>query len=217
MIPKEEVPDMILVCNNIPKFKNGIQEEVVQRVVLFEFLNKFRGTPKVNPDLEKEILANEDEMQWLIYNGIKAYKSMIQSTADKIDFKARVDEIKTRELLGKHTNPIPYILPMLVKKTEDYIKDEDAIIAKELNELIVFVAKKKGLSINKIDDQGNIPPRFLAESIRQYFELEKWEPGPRTINEKSVRVYPNLYKHEDYAYWLEMKIKEEEGDKNNPN
>ena len=25
MIPKEEVPDMILVCNNMPEFKNGIE------------------------------------------------------------------------------------------------------------------------------------------------------------------------------------------------
>lgn len=217
MIPKEEVPDMILVCNNMPKFKNGFEEAIVQRVVLFEFLNRFRGTKKVNLNLEEEILAEPDNMEWLIYNGIKAYKSMIQSDAKKIDFKARVDEKTTRNLLGKHTNPIPYILPMLVKTTEEYIPEKDAIIAKELNELIVFVAKKKGLSINKIDDHGHIPPRFLVESIREYFEFENWKSGPRTIEGESVRVYPNLYKHEDYANWLEMKKKEEEEDENNPN
>lgn len=217
MIPKEEVPDMILVCNNIPKFKNGIQEEVVQRVVLFEFLNKFRGTEKANPDLEKEILADDDEMEWLIYNGIEAYRSMIQSNSDKIDFKARVDEETTRKLLGKHTNPITYILPMLVKTTDEDLSSENPIITNELNKLIVFVAKKKGVSINKLDDAGNIPARYLAETIRKYFDFEYWEPEPKTIDGKTVRVYPKLYQHPDYNVWLDKMNKEKEESKNKNN
>ena len=60
MIPKEEVPDMILVCNNVPKFKDGIDEAVVQRVVMFEFLNRFRGTDDDIKNLIKEILENNE-------------------------------------------------------------------------------------------------------------------------------------------------------------
>ena len=77
MIPRDEVPDMVLVCNNIPKFKDGIEEAIVQRVVMFEFLNKFRGTEKMNANLLNEILADKEEMEWLIYNGIEKYKKMI--------------------------------------------------------------------------------------------------------------------------------------------
>lgn len=171
MIPKEEVPDMILVCNNVPKFKDGIDEAVVQRVVMFEFLNRFRGTDDVNENLLKEILRNDEEMEWLIYNGIESYKSMVESGED---FKARIDEKKTRELLGKHTDPITYVLPTLVKSTvtED-IRLEDPIIAKELNELIIYPCNKKGLSITDLDDHGHIKAHVLADKIRTYFEFEK--------------------------------------------
>ena len=201
---------MILVCNNIPKFKNGIQEEVVQRVVLFEFLNRFRGTSRANPDLEKEILADDDEMEWLIYNGIEAYRYMIQSNADKIDFKARVDEEITRNLLGKHTDPITYILPKLVQRI--YGGGEDAIKTWELNKLILFLAKKEGLSINKLDNQGRIQATHLANTIRHYFDFENnWTTKliPGEDGEK-VRIYPNLCKTDDYDE-IFTKMKEEDG------
>ena len=55
-------------------------------------------------------------MEWLIYNGIEAYRAMMQSTAKNIDFKARVDEETTRKLLGTHTDTVTYILPKLVER-----------------------------------------------------------------------------------------------------
>ena len=211
MIPKEEVPDMILVCNNMPEFKNGIEEAIVQRVVLFEFLNQFRGTEKVNLNLEEEILAEPDNMEWLIYNGIEAYRAMIQSSAKKIDFKARVDEETTRKLLGKHTDPVTYILPKLVERA--YKKeDEDSIRTWELNELILFLAKKEGVSINKLDNKGRIQPKYLAETIRSYFDFgPNWTTASYSGNEK-IRIYPNLCRTNEYCGFLsEMnKAKEEE-------
>lgn len=206
MIPKEEVPDMILVCNNIPKFEDGIEEEVVQRVVMFEFLNRFRGTDDDNKNLLKEILENNEEMEWLIYNGIKAYKKMVES---KKDFKARINEDKTRELIGKHTDPITYVLPTLVKSTVTEV--EDPIIANELNELIRYLCGKKGMSINELDDHGHIKARVLAEKIRTYFEFDhNWTTESKYISElgKSTTIYPKIYKTEYYNNLLEQMEKD---------
>ena len=201
MIPKEEVPDMILVCNNMPEFKNGIEEAIVQRVVLFEFLNQFRGTEKVNLNLEEEILAEPDNMEWLIYNGIEAYRAMIQSSAKKIDFKARVDEETTRKLLGKHTDPIPYILPKLVERA--YKKeDEDPIRTWELNELILFLAKKEGVSINKLDNKGRIQAKYLVETIRSYFDFGPDWTTATYSGDKKIRIYPNLCRTNEYCGFL---------------
>lgn len=215
MIPKEEVPDMILVCNNVPKFKEGIEEEIVQRVVIFEFLNRFRGTDNDNTNLLKEILEDEEEMEWLIFNGIKAYKKMIQKGND---FKARVDEKKTRKLLGKHSDPITFVLPDFVKATKDDITDEDPIIAKELNALIRYQVKKKGMSITDLDNHGRIKARVLVEKIRKCFELDNnWTTKSEYIPdlEKSVTVYPNLYKTAEYDDILkEMKKEGEEQEEN---
>lgn len=208
MIPKEEVPDMILVCNNIPKFEDGIEGEIVQRVVMFEFLNRFRGTNDDNKNLLKEILENDEEMEWLIYNGIEAYRKMVEANKD---FKARIDEKKTRELLGKHTDPITYVLPKLVKSTatED-IRLEDPIIAKELNELIIYLCNKKGMSINELDDHGHIKAQVLADKIRTYFEFDNWTTKSKYISElgKSTTVYPNIYKTEHYDGILEQMKKD---------
>ena len=217
MIPKEEVPDMILVCNNVPKFKNGFEEEVVERVVIFEFLNKFRGTKKQNKNLLKDILANPEEMEWLIYKGIEAYKTMIQNNKD---FKARVDRNKTRKLLGKHTDPISFVLPKLVKTTNDDISTEDSIIANELNSLIIFLVDKEGMSITDLNEKGQIKPRVLAEKIRSFFEFDNdWTTKSEYIKDlgKSVTVYPNLYKTTEYDIVLkemeEVKKEKEETEK----
>ena len=72
-----------------------------------------------NPNLLNEILADPEEMEWLIFNGVTAYEKMAKNNGD---FKARIGSKKARELLGKHTDPIPYILPKLVEYSDDVIK-----------------------------------------------------------------------------------------------
>lgn len=194
---------MILVCNNIPKFKEGIEDAFVQRIVLFEFLNQFRGTDKQNPNLENEILEDPEEMEWLIYNGINAYKEMIQGNGD---FKARIDEDEIRKLLGKHINPIPYILNQLVSYSKEDTTMEEPIPTVELNNLIQYVAKIEGLAITKINDSEQINPHYLASQIRATFELDnKWTTKPQYVAqiEKSVNTYPQLYKKPQYNNWLE--------------
>lgn len=216
MLPKEEVSDFLTVCNNIPVFIDGFEEAIVQRVVLFEFLNRFRGTDKQDAKLEDKILANDSEMEWLLYNGIEAYKKMIMEGRD---FKARISEVKTRELLGKHTDPIAYIIPKLVKYTDmDLTGTEDTIKTDELNKLIIFVAKKEGLNITNLDKKGRISSKTLLKEIRSEFDLDKhyttdsikeYDNG----NRKSVRIYPHLYKSENYNHYLEQMELEETSNK----
>lgn len=221
MLPKEEVPDFVTVCNNIPVFKDGFEEATVQRVVLFEFLNRFRGTTKQDSKLEDKILANDSEMEWLLYNGIEAYRKMIEEGRD---FNARVSETKTRELLGKHTDPIAYIIPKLVRYTDmDLTGTEDTIKTDELNRLIRFVAKKEGLNITNLDKKGRISSKTLLKEIRLEFDLDS-NYTTDTIKEfdkngnerKSVRIYPYLYKSSEYNTYLKQ-MEEEESSNNEKN
>ena len=211
LIPKEEVPDMILFCNNIPKFKDGIEEAIVQRAIIFEFRNRFRNTERVKPNLLKEILSDPQEMEWLIYNGIEAYKKMINEGRD---FKARVDDEETRELLGRHTDPISHILPKLVKYSDEDLSSEEPVVAKELNKLILRVANCEGYSISHIDTNGLINDKYLASEIREVFELDSsWTTKLANVEgyENSVTIYPKLYKTPDYGeLWEETKPSEDE-------
>lgn len=217
ILPKEEVPDMVTVCNNIPRFKEGFDESLLQRAIIFEFLNKFRNTENQNEKLEEEILSNEEEMEFLIYKSIQAYKDMVENNRD---FKARVTEDKTMELLGKHTDPITYILPKLVKYNVNAEEDgEDYIIASELNQLVVYLGKKEGVNITGLNKEGQIKSNVLIGAIRREFSFDK---DYKTVskgcvyNEKTnkmdyARVYPYLCKTPEYNEYLkEMEETQEE-------
>lgn len=215
MIPKEEVPDMILFCNNIPDFADGFETAIIQRTVLFEFKNMFRGTDKQNKNLEKEILEDPEEMQWLIYNGIEAYKKMVET--DK-DFIARANEKTTLELLGKHSDPISHILEKLVVfdsnycyNEEDKKEIEDPIVAKELKELILFVAGKEGMAIDHIDKNGMIESKYLVNKIRKFLDNDEWSSKYLYVAYlgKSETIYPCLRKTDKYYEYLELMMDEE--------
>ena len=202
-LPKEEVPQMLTVCNNAPKFADGFDMQIIQRIIIFEFLNQFRGTENQNKDLLKEILADPQELEYLLFNGIAAYKDMIQNNRE---FKARVSEEKTIELLGKHTNPIGYLLPKLVNVNFYASKDgEEPVIANELNQLLLYVAKQNGLSITAIDEKRHrIKPKTLLNEIRKCFDFEK-EYTTNTTKDadyKTVKYYPNLCKTNEYEVYL---------------
>lgn len=211
ILPKEEVPDMVTVCNNIPRFKEGFDDSILQRAIIFEFLNRFRGTENQNENLEEEILSNPEELEYLLYQSIQAYKDMVENNRD---FKARIDEAKTMELLGKHTDPIGYILPKLVKYNPKAEEDgEDYINSKELNKLIVFVGKKLGLNITGLNKEGIIKPYSLLGKIRYEFNLPKdyttskknWQNPEKNYFWETITVYPNLCKTPEYDdYLLEM-------------
>lgn len=215
MIPKEEVPDMILFCNNIPDFADGFETAIIQRTVLFEFKNRFRGTDKQNKNLEKEILEDPEEMQWLIYNGIEAYKKMVET--DK-DFIARANEKTTLELLGKHSDPISHILEKLVVfdsnycyNEEDKKEIEDPIVAKELKELISYVAEKEGIAIDHIDKNGMIESKYLVNKIRKFLDNDEWSSKYLYVAYlgKSETIYPCLRKTDKYYEYLELMMDEE--------
>ena len=208
ILPKEEVPHNITSCNNIPKCKGGWEEAVLQRMVIVEFLNKFRGTDKQNANMLEDILEDPQNIEWLIYQGIEAYKNMVISG---LDFTNRTTPLKTSQLLSKHEEPINYILPLLVKHTTEDITEEEPIITTELNQIILYYGEQNGLNITRGKD-GLISKTKLIQSIRQEFELPKdYTTAPRKIKARDKqgniiktplktdklingRIYPELYK-----------------------
>ena len=139
------------------------------------------------------------------------YKKMINEGRD---FKARVDDEETRELLGRHTDPISHILPKLVKYSDEDLSSEEPVVAKELNKLILRVANCEGYSISHIDTNGLINAKYLASEIREVFELDSsWTTKLANVEgyENSVTIYPKLYKTPDYGeLWEETKPSEDE-------
>lgn len=210
VVPKEEVAKMLAICNNMPDFST-LETALVERFGIIEFKVKFRGTDKEDKDLEKNILSNDEDMEWLIYQSLEAYKDMCLNNED---FIFRIDQETTLDLFNKHSDPLSYVLDkLIVGVDEDKFKsDEDTknfgkeyVTTSDLNELCMIVAKNEGIEL-PLDKHGKVSPRILLNAIKKEFDLydlrdnyhNNYGTRVRKVNGKNTRVYPGLIKSDLY-------------------
>lgn len=215
-LPAEEVPKTLMNANNPPKFKNP-EISILQRFVLIEFKKIFRNTSDDVRDLANLIIQNKQDMEWLIFESLEAYKDMVKSGED---FILRLSEKETLELIYKHSKPLEYLIRKLILKhdAEAYVYDKgeteftpNYIVADELNKLIVYLAEKEGIQIPLDEKTGKASSRKLLNAIRTVFDLHDYYLTTSTdskfkyttINQRlengtQARVYPELYKTDEY-------------------
>ena len=216
-LPAKEVPKTILVCNQTPIFTNP-ETAILERLMFIEFKHKFRGTGAEDKDLKSKILDNPEELEWLVYESLEAYRELIESDNE---FILKLNTEDTRHLLDKHSKPLNYLVSELIAKydvaayeeelklckSEDE-KDKVKVIALDLNNLIVYLAKKEGLELN-LDKRGLVNGKVLTGVIKRELEIENSEEFTTKVEKfKGVplRTYPNLIKSELYeATLVEMK------------
>ena len=238
-VPAEEVPKSIMNYNNLPNFKNP-DISILQRFVIIEFRKSFRNTDDDVRDLANLIINSTDDMEWLIYNSLQAYKEMVESDDD---FILRLSENETLQLIYKHSQPLNYLIRKLILKHDATAYETDVeisadavngesefrtpyIVANELNKLIVYLAKKEGIQIPFDEKTGKASSRKLLNAIKDEFDLfdyyltnangtpKKYTTVNKRINGKQQRVYPELIKTERYDELLnEMKLKEKENER----
>lgn len=213
ILPKEEVPKTMMICNSIPLFK-VYEQALIERLVIIEFLVKFRGTPKQDPELEDKILSNPEEIEWLIYNSIQAYAS---KEANKEQFILKITDSETRELIDKHTNPLNHLVRQLILKHDPIAYETEKallkgtfkpVIANDLASAILYLANTLGLDI-PLDRNEQVSKRKLIGVLKTEFDLWEGEivqdkndesrqvtrnytTQPERIGNKTERVYPNL-------------------------
>lgn len=202
-IPKEEVPKTLIVANAIPKFRK-LSESLLSRIVIVEFNIKFRGTPKEDNHLEAKILNNPQEIEWLIYNGLKAYNEMLQNNEN---FILQLDENKTKELVEKYSKPVNYLVSKLILKYDPEAAETETgneIFIDELNKLCVILAKSEGIEI-KTDKHGLINGRTLFNAVKEEFNLfetidndgNKYTSKILRTTRGAKRYYPDLIKNNE--------------------
>lgn len=211
ILPKEEVPKTMMICNSIPLFK-VYEQALIERLLIIEFLVKFRGTPKQDPELEAKILADPEEIEWLIYESIQAYKD---KEANKEQFILKITDSETRELIDKHTNPLNHLVRQLIVKHDPLAYETEQglnpkfkpVIANDLASAILHLANTIGLDI-PLDRNEQVSKRKLIGVLKTEFDLwegetvkDKYENREVTrnyttqterVNNTLVRVYPNL-------------------------
>ncbi len=218
ILEKEEIPKTMLICNNIPRFKT-LETAIIERLLIIEFNIKFRGTERENPNLETDILNNPEELEWLIYESLKEYGK----TSNKQDFILKLTPEETRKLTEKHTNPLQYLLSLVIDEHNPIEEEETVIIANELNKVLIRLGEIEGVDI-ELNKQNKIPPRKLLNAIKQEYDLQQGEIIPdiegnyknrdyttrtqRLFDRESnkyayLRVYPNLKAKKYYNELLE--------------
>lgn len=219
-LPAEEVPKPLLACNTMPVFK-VYDDALIRRFVIIEFKVSMTKTGKAIKDLDKKILADNEEVEWFIYESIQAYKEMIENGES---FIFKISDEETMELIEKHTHPINHIIHRLIckhdpiaydhEKTNDLNGDFRPVFTDDLVEAILFISDNDGIDV-PVNKNGKIDKRKLLNIIRDEYDLHDGEivkhkdSGKYTIhrdytarserwNGLNKKAYPNLIATKEY-------------------
>lgn len=193
VLPKEEVPKTILICNTLPRFKR-LEQALLERFLIIEFNVKFRGTDKENPNLLNEILEDPHEIEWFIFESLQAYKKMVESGND---FILRKDGEATRSLVDKHQNPLNYLLCQLIEEhNPDEANELGYLYTNELNAAMRHLAEVEGIDLI-LNRKGLLSSKQLIDAIRYEFDL--YDTYYETRTHDGARYYPDLVPN--MKYW----------------
>ena len=234
LLPKEAVPKTVDTNNNLPNFTNP-DRGLYQRFIVVEFKNFFRNTTNDIKGLADILINSTDDMEWLIYHGLEAYKEMVESNED---FELRLSENKTAEILYKHSKPLHYLIDMLISKHDKTAYDTEIaeyetdsnnqsiftrpyIVANEFRDVIMYLAEKEGVQLKLENKSNKVNPTKVLDAIRDEFDLhdyylttrngshKKYTAIPKRIGGTVKKIYPELIKTEYYRELLEEMMGEE--------
>ena len=221
VLDKEEVPKNIQVCNNMPNF-DTLDNPLLQRFLIIEFTKRFRNTDKQIKGLDDKIIESKEDMEWLIYQSLEAYKTMSEENKD---FAIRLSDGDTRKRVVANNNPLAPAMDDLVVFNDEYgiMKTSSYIIADEFKEILDMWIKENGLNVIH-DKTGTINNKAIINTVKTKFDIwdETWRVKEddtkeshyttyrKTVNGKQQRVFPFLEKTEKYkeleAKWQAQKL-----------
>lgn len=207
IMPPEEVPYFIIVGNQFPQFEN-LEIPIIERLMLVEFKKGFRGTKNQNKNLFNDIIGNDDNIEWLIYNSLEAYKD-IDSNNKSFTLKKSTNE--NLDLYNKHSNPLLWIVKKLIIFDEDNLTTSEInehdltnhmtcyISVEELKQNILTYANNEGLDIG-LTENNNLSTNRLTNTIKSAFSLWdmkynlgfEYKPIRKREGNNRYYVYPNI-------------------------
>lgn len=109
-----ELPKTILATNNFKGLEKGLDYPMMRRLRVFIEFNNIVPSEKQNPFILKELVEEEDSMDWILTNSIYLYQQ-IKNAGVKGKFGAEHSEVEISEHLEKYINPVLYTIKELYK------------------------------------------------------------------------------------------------------
>lgn len=217
-LPSEEVPKSIQVANNMPPFETDSSTQ--QRFIVIQFEKSFRNTDEQIVDLDKKIIESKEDMEWLIYNSLEAYRKMC---LDERDFNLRKSEAETQEEIMNNNNPllpaVEHLLEyqqfemVMTQEGEDWeemdaTKTKNIIPINELEEVLKVWIPEQGYNL-ELNKQGKIYHKKILNAIKDVFDLwddtikvnqfdEEYKSLRRKRQGKKISYYPFLVRTKEY-------------------
>lgn len=235
MLQPQEIPKTWLICNILPEFKN-LELAIIERLFIIDFLVKFRGTDKQDPDLLDKILNQgkykgeyPHEIEAFIFECLEAYSQKEESGAD---FLLKPTEDETKALYLKFQSPMDYLINKLILKfdpladseAEDYEEGrnktlDNYITVDELKEALSILETKEGVNLKR-NSKDEIMTKDITASlfdivdgVEEYTDERgrKYTPKRKRIGDERVYIYPDLVKDPDT--WEIVENEKEKQDK----
>lgn len=215
-LPAEEVPKTIMICNNIPYIKND--KALEERFLLISFEHSFRNTDEQKPNLGRDIMNSEGDMEWLIYQSIEAYKQKVESNKP---FALKMTAEETRQFRERNTNPIYSMLRALISKVdvEAYKEDTSSNMYQYVyNDDLRFVLETYAYENGIPFDLPPVRSPKIINAIRAEYDMidgydeygTVYKMQQKKVKGINKRHYPFLYMTEEY--YKILKLKKEGGD-----
>lgn len=212
-LPAEEVPKTIMICNNIPYIKND--KALEERFLLISFEHSFRNTDEQKPNLGRDIMNSDGDMEWLIYQSIEAYKNKVESNSP---FALKMSAEETREFRERNTNPIYSMLRALINKVdiESYKEDTNTnmyqfVYVDDLRFVLEKYAYDNGIPFDLPPERS---PKIMNAIRAEYDMIDGYDEFgtiyrtmQRRVKGIRKRYFPFLYMTEEYYEILRKKNK----------
>lgn len=211
----EEVPKTIVTANEPPKMKDD--NALSNRIIIIPFEHSFRGTKDQIKNLDGLIISSKEDIEWLIYHSIMAYRKMV---ANHQRFTLKMDANKTDELYDRMSRPLDYILLDLFEGIDpDNECEYDEVVVSDAIKVIELYAKDTGKSLS-LGKNNSVKGRKILNTMRYVFEVQdgyyieegytfvtSYKSKLKKLDGKPVKIYPYLIPSKTYTEYLN-KIKE---------
>lgn len=184
-IRPKDVPHLIVIGNRPTSLEN-IDDGMTRRLLLLDFTKKVTPEELKNTGFRFSIENSEDCMEWLIYQSIEAYKTMMETT--KIP-KLQSSEDELMKKLEKHSKSEEMLVRKYFNSTETM--DNVRLTKKLFFSLIKILAELPENGVSVKGENSKIWKDVIEEFTGNW---ENTHRNRRTVNGKQ------------YAHWVDINI-----------
>ena len=213
-----DMPKLVVVANNMPKFKNNERALINRLGIIIMSLNEPISKSEQVRHLDEKILAETSSMEWLLFQALEKMRTLTEDYKPSWDMSFKTDE-EVYDIIGKHSDPVKYFLDKgfeYVGESSNFNVDYDTMVCNShdnnLDDYMNYYISKSDMQtyfkkacalekvqINNLDNKSEVKNKVIEGNINYLFGVNNYNYKSKRNGKSVERVYYFL-KPKDYYY-----------------